>query len=406
METSPNCISIREHQKDAVLSRAQALDLDDARRTPYCQAGLSKCHNTLHCNAPTQRKQFATREEWQTAVLRSLGVPVRAIHGLFALGIKPKRRDEPTSTVDAEGNNLFMGGDQKATNEGGRGLRTHNIVVDWLSHWFHVAGIKHKGGFRGRPDTCKGLFGRECQRLRMTPRAGESERAFQARCDRLLNALIPDLVIDLFGTELKDPTRRLQELLDGRQHLIDVKTVVYGESYRRAEATTAAHVNWRQAEVTKDYARKARECDAAVPGGDTPFADKLASYGVEGRVLGPSVGSWCETSSDFDLLVDLIAHVLADKETSVVRVAHHQAVARQRQKLVADFGVTMHIAWARHMLDNREFVIGGGTQPSTEPIRAGGLDGSAAAEERDNYHRDAYMNDRNHASGAPRPGRE
>ena len=56
--------------------------------------------------------------------------------------------------------------------------------------------------------------------------------------------------------------------------------------------------------------------------------------------------------------------------------------------------------------DNREFVIGGGTQPSTEPIRAGGLDGSAAAEERDNYHRDAYMNDRNHASGAPRPGRE
>ena len=95
-----------------------------------------------------------------------------------------------------------------------------------------------------------------------------------------------------------------------------------------------------------------------------------------------------------------------ERKTSVVRVAHHQAVARQRQKLVADFGVTMHIAWARHMLDNREFVIGGGTQPSTEPIRAGGLDGSAAAEERDNYHRDAYMNDRNHASGAPRPGCE
>ena len=72
--------------------------------------------------------------------------------------------------------------------------------------------------------------------------------------------------------------------------------------------------------------------------------------------------------------------------------------------ITADFGVTMHIAWARHMLDNREFVIGGGTQPSTEPIRAGGLDGSAAAEERDNYHRDAYVNDRNHASGAPSPG--
>ena len=31
---------------------------------------------------------------------------------------------------------------------------------------------------------------------------------------------------------------------------------------------------------------------------------------------------------------------------------------------------------------------------------------SAAAEERDNFHRDAHMNDRNHASGAPRPGCE
>ena len=72
---------------------------------------------------------------------------------------------------------------------------------------------------------------------------------------------------------------------------------------------------------------------------------------------------WCETSSDFDLLVELIAHVLADTETSVVRVAHHQAVARQRQKLVADFGVAMHIAWTRHMLDNRELVVGGGTHP-------------------------------------------
>jgi len=84
-----------------------------------------------------------------------------------------------------------MGDDQKATNEGGRGLRTQNIVVDWLWHWFHVAGTKHRGGFRGRPSTFTGLFGRECQRLRMTPRVGESKKAFQERCDRLLNALIP-----------------------------------------------------------------------------------------------------------------------------------------------------------------------------------------------------------------------
>ena len=55
-----------------------------------------------------------------------------------------------------------------------------------------------------------------------------------------------------------------------------------------------------------------------------------------------------------------------------------------------DFGVAMHIAWTRHLLDNREFIVGGGTQPNTEPSREEGLDGSATAEERDNYHRDAY----------------
>ena len=37
----------------------------------------------------------------------------------------------------------------------------------------------------------------------------------------------------------------------------------------------------------------------------------------------------------------------------------------------------------------------------TEPSRGEGLDGSATAEERDNYHRDAYENARNHASGPP-----
>ena len=60
-----------------------------------------------------------------------------------------------------------MGDGQKATNEAARGLQSHNIVLDWLSHWFHVAVIKHKGGFQGAPSTCKGLFDHECPRMAM-----------------------------------------------------------------------------------------------------------------------------------------------------------------------------------------------------------------------------------------------
>ena len=67
------------------------------------------------------------------------------------------------------------------------------------------------------------------------------------------------------------------------------------------------------------------------------------------------MGAWCEASTDFDLLVELIAHALADEETSTIQVAHHQSAARQKCKLLADFG-QMHLAWAQHLLDNREFV--------------------------------------------------
>ena len=54
-------------------------------------------------------------------------------------------------------------------------------------------------------------------------------------------------------------------------------------------------MNRRQQQVTKEYLRKARECDAAVPGDDTPFGGKLLTYGEKGHILVPSVGSWCET---------------------------------------------------------------------------------------------------------------
>ena len=82
---------------------------------------------------------------------------------------------------------------------------------------------------------------------------------------------------------------------------------------------------------------------------------------------GSDGGTWCETSTDFDLLVELIAHALADEDPSTIQVAHHQSVARQKCKLVADFGVRMHLAWAQHLLDNREFIQMKGRFPSSGP---------------------------------------
>ena len=138
-------------------------------------------------------------------------------------------------------------------------------------------------------------------------------------------------------------------------------------------------VNNRQEEVSPDYDKRAKKLDSHVPGGDvTPFQDKLKTFGVNGRVLGPTVGAWCE---DFDLILDLIAHALADEETRTIQVPHHQSVARQKSKLVADFGLMMHLTWARQLLDNREFVLvegrhpssrgGGSVDPGTNPVLPG-----------------------------------
>ena len=75
-------------------------------------------------------------------------------------------------------------------------------------------------------------------RTRKLLRWAESEKAFEARRARLLNGIIADLCLDLHGTELKAPTKRLQALLDGRSHLVDVKTL-------RQACTTASRANKR-----------------------------------------------------------------------------------------------------------------------------------------------------------------
>jgi len=75
--------------------------------------------------------------------------------------------------------------------------------------------------------------------------------------------------------------------------------------------------------------------------------DKLKTFGIDGWVLGPTVGAWCEFSEDFDLILDLIAHELAGEETGTNQVPHHQSVARQKSKLVADFGLMMHTSRGR-----------------------------------------------------------
>ena len=94
-------------------------------------------------------------------------------------------------------------------------------------------------------------------------------------------------------------------------------------------------------------------------------------------------------SEDFDLLIELIAHALADNKETSMLLAHDQAVARQRQKLTS---VSCPCG---------SWTTGNSSSGAGSSRTGGGLDGTAMAEERDNYHGDAYENAQNHASGLP-----
>ena len=282
--------------------------------------------------------------------------------------------------------------------------RRHDRIQNCVSYWLKVARIPHRGGAKGRPNTCKGMFSQECAQLVVPRKDGETDEEYEDRREKLLNSIIADICIDLRHTELGDPTKELKALL-GYQHLVDFKTLLPGQRYRAdTDATTGSVVNGRQEEVSPDYEKKATKLDSHVPGdAATPFQDKLKTFGINGRVLGPTVGAWCEVSEDFDLILDLIAHALADEETSTIQVPHHQSVARQKSKLVADFGLMMHLTWARQLLDNREFVLVEGRHPSSDPNHGrddAGYD--SEEEERDLHHQDMYMNGgRNHHFGPP-----
>ena len=81
---------------------------------------------------------------------------------------------------------------------------------------------------------------------------------------------------------------------------------------------------------------------------------------------------------------------------------HHQSVARQKSKLVADFGLMMHLTWAKETPgQHREFVLVEGRHPSSDPNHGrddAGYD--SEEEERDLHHQD--MNGgRNHFGPPP-----
>ena len=57
--------------------------------------------------------------------------------------------------------------------------------------------VPHRGGAKGRPNTCKGMFSMECAQREVPRREGETDEEYGTRSETLLNSVITDLAIDL-----------------------------------------------------------------------------------------------------------------------------------------------------------------------------------------------------------------
>ena len=113
---------------------------------------------------------------------------------------------------------------------------------------------------------------------------------------------------------------------------------------------------------------------------------ELNEYGHNGRVLAPIIGLHGGTSTDFSLILDLVARELAIKHTSYYNIDFSEAKAIFRRKLVArQWGRTIARAHATLLLDRlHDFVV----SPSSNGSRSTGLATSDADEEAalDHFH--------------------
>jgi len=209
------------------------------------------------------------------------------------------------------------------------------------------ASIPHKGGWRGKPKSCKGEFTHVAQRLNIGNGVEDGDS------EKVLNKIIPDLIID--GRALLCLFDGIGvRLFSGCKTLVDVKTKTCDAKYPPAEGKVAAVVDKRAREANKKYFTRARKLDAELntpAETEGPFEKELRSYGKEGRVIIPVVGAFGEMSSDVYAIIDLVASVLTHEHLSYY--SEHPAAIKGmfQQSMYKSFGLTAHLGWARLVID-------------------------------------------------------
>jgi len=301
---------IRAHEAEGLRIRASKLLPNDQRKLAFEQSRTDKCSNTLFTSTPNKNTPF-TNTQFHTAVQNVTGAPLSLLKDLTDLTISNTASGAP-QRVDPYGSNL-----KKLSKSEGDGFRTnHDAFVNALSTWLAKASIPHKGGWRGKPRSCKGLFTHIAHLLNLLDDSEATES--DERNEKVLQKIIPDLVID--GRNILCAFDGVgTRLFSGCKTLIDVKTKTCDAKYPSAEAKVAAAADRRASEANRKYLTRARKLDAELgTPAETkgPFELELRSYGKDGRVIVPVVGAFGEMSSDVYAIIDLVASILAHEHLS------------------------------------------------------------------------------------------
>ena len=282
--------------------------------------------------------------EFTTAVQNKLGVPLSRLKHIVNRPIKTFAKGE-TPRVDPFGNNLKK---LKGAKNGGT-TRNRNSFVDCISNQLFGAALPHKGGNKGKPRSCKGLF------THINLQLDASDEADAKSKYEVLEKIIPDIVLD---------GRFVSSSIGGnfvnRESILDVKTKSCDAKYPAAASEVGAVVNKLAVDIDHKYHKRARDLDSKLgtpDGAKGPFERELDSYGLNGKVVVPVVGAFAEMSTDVHSSADFIALVQAEKYCSFYNESLADAKGMLMQRLYRTLGLTAHLGWARLLLDRSRDLV-------------------------------------------------
>ena len=185
---------IRAHEAEGLRIRASKLLPNDQRKLAFEQSRTDKCSNSLFSSTPNKLTPF-TNKQFHAAVQNAIGAPISLLKNLTDFTINTA--SGAPQRVGPYGNNL-----KRLSKSEGDGFRmNHDAFVDVLSYWLAKASIPHKGGWRGRPRSCKGLFTHIAHQFNLVTDHEEAtdsdaRNGSDDQTKKVHHKIIPDLVID------------------------------------------------------------------------------------------------------------------------------------------------------------------------------------------------------------------